>query len=303
MKPDKQIFNIETIPVNQIKIVNPRVRNQKTFREIVDSIEKVGLKRPITVSKNQKDKNSEFSYNLVCGQGRLEAIISLGQAEIPAIVSDVDDEDLLIMSLVENIARRRHQPLELLNSIGELVNRGYSVTEIARKVGLSKKYISSICMLLDEGEERLLSAVGSGCIPINVAIEIAETDEEGAQEALANAYQDGQLRGKKLSVAKRLLEQRKLRGKELNRGGGHGVKRPQLSSTELVKAYEQETQRQRMLIKKAEITQNRLLFIVEAIRELISDENFITLLRAENLATMPKPLAELVSQEGTCHHG
>ncbi len=62
-----------------------------------------------------------------------------------------------------------------------------------------------------------------------------------------------------------------------------------------VRAYEREADRQRLMIKKAEITQSRLLFVVEAMRTLLADENFVTLLRAEDLATMPRPLAELVS--------
>ncbi len=49
------------------------------------------------------------------------------------------------------------------------------------------------------------------------------------------------------------------------------------------------------MIKKAEITHNRLLFIAEAMRTLLADENFVTLLRAEKLTTMPRPLADLVS--------
>ena len=60
-------------------------------------------------------------------------------------------------------------------------------------------------------------------------------------------------------------------------------------------AYEREADRQRLMIKKAEITQSRLLFVVEAVRTLLADENFVTLLRAEDLATMPRPLADLIS--------
>ncbi|MNN99448.1 hypothetical protein D3C81_2190900 [compost metagenome] len=48
------------------------------------------------------------------------------------------------------------------------------------------------------------------------------------------------------------------------------------------------------MIRKAEFSQQRLLFIVEALRELLNDENFTTLLRAENLDTLPKYLAERV---------
>jgi ParB family chromosome partitioning protein len=297
MTEKQETITIEMVPVDQITVTNPRIRNKKTFRQIVDSISKVGLKKPITVSRN-KGGDNQTTYQLVCGQGRLEAFISLGQSEIPAMVVDVSEEDSLIMSLVENLARRKHRPLELLHDIGELGKRGYSDSEIADKTGLSYEYVHSIQHLLDEGEERLLAAVESGQIPISVAIEIAEADEEGVQEALAQAYQKGLLRGKKLLVAKRLVEQRQRRGKAIGRGRLGAASAP-MSSEALVRAYEIEADRQRLMIKKAEITQNRLLFVVEAMRQLLADENFLTLLRAESLATMPRPLADLISARET----
>ena len=143
-----------------------------------------------------------------------------------------------------------------------------------------------------------MAAVESGQRPISVAIEIAEADEEGVQEALAQAYQKGLLRGKKLLVAKRLVEQRQRRGKAIGRGRLGAASTP-MSSEALVRAYEIEADRQRLMIKKAEITQNRLLFVVEAMRQLLADENFLTLLRAESLATMPRPLADLISARET----
>lgn len=284
---------VEMVPVNQITVSNPRIRNKKVFQQIIDSISKVGLKKPITVSRSENGSENP-SYELVCGQGRLEAFISLGEPKIPAIVVDVTEEDRLIMSLVENLARRQHRPLELLHDIGELRKRGYSDKEIAAKTGLSYEYVHTIGHLLEEGEELLLTAVEAGQIPVSVAIDISEADEEGVQEALAQAYQEGLLRGKKLLTAKRLVERRQRRGKAmrrvpLTRG------RIRISSEALVRAYEREADRQRLMIKKAEITQSRLLFVVEAVRTLLADENFVTLLRAEDLATMPRPLADLIS--------
>jgi ParB family chromosome partitioning protein len=41
------------------------------------------------------------------------------------------------------------------------------------------------------------------------------------------------------------------------------------------------------------------LFVVEAMRQLLADENFMTLLRAERLSTMPRPLADLIAARGT----
>ncbi|NNE82515.1 MAG: ParB N-terminal domain-containing protein [Alphaproteobacteria bacterium] len=293
MTDAQETITVEMIPVEKIAVINPRIRNRKVFRQIVDSISKVGLKKPITVSRHVNG-DDEALYQLVCGQGRLEAFIALGAREIPAIVVDVSEEDSLIMSLVENLARRQHRPLELLHDIGELGKRGYSDKEIAAKTGLSYEYVHSMRHLLDEGEERLLTAVETGQIPVSVAIDIAEADEDGVQEALAQAYQDGLLRGKKLLIAKRLVEQRQRRGKSV-KGRGSGTPRSRISSEALVRAYEREADRQRLMIKKAEVAQNRLLFVVEAMRQLLTDENFMTLLRAEGLATMPRPLADLIA--------
>ena len=68
---------VEWIPLDRITIVNPRTRNKRVFKEIVDNIAQVGLKRPITVTRRM-EADGPF-YDLVCGQGRLEAYRALGQ--------------------------------------------------------------------------------------------------------------------------------------------------------------------------------------------------------------------------------
>jgi ParB family chromosome partitioning protein len=56
--------------------------------------------------------------------------------------------------------------------------------------------------------------------------------------------------------------------------------------------------RKRLLIRKAETTRNRLIFVTEAVRKLLDDENFVTLMRAEGFDTIPKNLATRI-QVGT----
>src|SRR5688500_3326501 len=163
---------IRMIPVDTITVLNPRVRNKKIFNELVTSIAHLGLKKPITVSP----RPGRSGYDLVCGQGRLEAFIALGQTEIPAVIVEASEEDCFVMSLVENLARRQHTPLELLHDIGALRERGYSVSEIATKTDFSDEYISAICYLLDHGEERLLAGVERGVIPTSIAMEIARAN-------------------------------------------------------------------------------------------------------------------------------
>ena len=132
--------HIKQIPINSIRIVNPRKRNPQKFKDMVESISLVGLKRPITVTATN-DKDGAFLYDLVCGQGRLEAFEVLEQNKIPALIINANMEDCFLMSLVENIARRQHSSLELMREIGTLSDRSYSPKEIALKTGLSQQYI------------------------------------------------------------------------------------------------------------------------------------------------------------------
>jgi len=125
---------IKMIPTDRIDILNPRKRNKRIFEELVDSISKVGLKKPITVTAA-----AEGRFSLVCGQGRLEAFIELEQDCIPAILIDASQEDSYILSLVENMARRNHSPLELIREVGALRDRGYTVQQVADKIGFSNE--------------------------------------------------------------------------------------------------------------------------------------------------------------------
>jgi ParB family chromosome partitioning protein len=288
--------HVKTIPIDQIRLLNPRARNQRNFQEIVQSIAKVGLKRPITVSPRKSETDSA-NYDLVCGQGRIEAFIQLGQTEIPAIVIDAEESDCLVMSLVENCARRQHRAIDLLQDINTLRGRGYNDHEIAAKIGVTSDYIRMIGTLLANGEERLVSAVEAGILPLNMAIEIAKSSDEDVQQALTQAYTEKKLRGRKLVAVRRIIEQRRRSGKQIHEsrfGRRDGAKRT-LTSESIIRVYRQEADKQKLLVKRAEVTQSRLLFIVEAIRELRDDENFSNLLKAERLDTMPAFLEQRIS--------
>ena len=107
---------VTLIPTDRVRVLNPRVRNRRTFEAMVENISRIGLKRPITVAPRAGTDPQE--YDLVCGQGRLEAFIELKQDNIPAIVIEADESDCLVMSLVENCARRQHNPIDLMREIG-----------------------------------------------------------------------------------------------------------------------------------------------------------------------------------------
>ena len=295
--------NVTLVPIARIEVLNSRDRNMKVFEEIVESIQLIGLKKPITVAE-RAGEDGQPKYMLVCGEGRLNAFRILGETHIPALVVDVSDEDAFIMSLAENIARRGYRPLEILADIELLRERGYTADVIIQKTGLSPKYVRDIVFLLEQGEERLIEGVQRGSIPLTTALEIARASANDPQNAngeggdsnlgdlLQEAYENGQLKGRQIIEAKRLIEKRQ----ELGPSSPNAAQiKPPTSSYSLVRTYQKEVERQRKMVLKAEHAHQRLLLVVQGLKKLFADENFVTLLRAEGLDTLPKYLAERIT--------
>jgi ParB family chromosome partitioning protein len=282
--------SVTLVPIDRIEVLNSRDRNMKVFEEIVENIRSIGLKKPITVTERE-GADGETAFLLVCGEGRLNAFRLLGETHIPALVVNVSDEDAFIMSLAENIARRGHRPLEILADIELLLAREYTIDDIIHRTGLSQKYVRDIVFLLEKGEERLIEAVQNNTIPLTAALEIAraKNDDGDLGDMLDEAYKSGQLKGHQLTDAKRLMEKRRDKGPKSSA-------RPKLpnSAHSLVKIYQKEVARQHKMVLKAEHAHQQLLLVVQGLKSLFSDENFVTLLRAEGLDTLPKYLADRI---------
>lgn len=235
------------------------------------------------------DGNTGKKYDLVCGQGRLEAFIDAGETEIPAILIDASKETAHIMSLIENIARRNINPLELLNGIKHLRLRGYDEMEIANKTGLGRDWIRGIVKLLDNGEDRLVSAVEKGRVPLYIALKIASEDESSVQLALTSAIETGQLSGSKLIAVQKLLDRRNHYGKILSTSY---KKRQYISSDELVAFYNSNIKSKKRLMAKADYLKQVLTYAAAALNKILKDEHFSNQLKAEGLNDIPKRLAD-----------
>jgi ParB family chromosome partitioning protein len=284
---------IQLIQLERIRVLNPRMRNRQIFAKLVENISALGLKRPITVTPTSSGAET---FEIVCGQGRFEAFQALGEKRIPCIVVNASEADRYLISLVENLARRKHSNRELLLSIQLLSERGYTPRQIASKTCLDVAYIHGILLLLRQGEERLIAAVEKGWVSIAMATEIARSEDGEVQHAMMEAYENGVLRGEQLIKVRRLIDKRKMLGKRY--GQQSNVDRL-TTPQKLLNVYQAEVRRQKVMIKKADINEQRLLIIVTAMRKLLADEYFITLLRTEEIPDMPKPLADRIFGETT----
>lgn len=284
---------IEQIPVGQIRIVNPRDRNHIAWLAIVASIRSVGLKRPILVSRRDLPDDDGNLFDLVCGQGRLEAFKELSEEFIPAVISEASQPDQFLMSLVENIARGAPSNRSLFREVRTLLDRGYSSEAIAAKLGNSRNHLAGIVHLVEHGEAKLVEQVEKGELPVSVAVAIASGNDDGIQQALSEGYSSGAFRGSKLKAIRQLVKER------------NGATTPDTSPSKgkaltgatLVKIYKERIGEQQRLVSRAGQIKEQLLVIVSAMRALLADEDFRTTLQAENLMDLPLQLRSRVFEE------
>ncbi|WP_262694134.1 plasmid partitioning protein RepB C-terminal domain-containing protein [Kordiimonas aquimaris] len=159
----------EMIAVDQIEILNSRDRNLTVFEEIVENIKTIGLKKPITVSKG-RDSDATSPYILVCGEGRLNAFRALGEAEIPALVIDVNEEDALIMSLALKQLERDVAPC-LISKDDETYTYNHRINRLST---VQEHYM--IRRAIDRGvsKERLAKAFDVNLSSINRCVSLLE---------------------------------------------------------------------------------------------------------------------------------
>lgn len=286
---------ITLISADRLRVLNPRTRSAFFFAQLVESISMVGLKRPISVAHGGQDQDGEW-YEVLCGQGRLEALKHLGETMIPCCVFDAPQVDRFLISLTENIARRRHTTEELLSGIQVLRAKGYNNDQIAQKTNLDYSYINGILNLLDNGEQRLIRAVEKRLMPIWLAVEISRASSDDVQKAMVDCYEQGTLKGDQLLKVRKLISKREALGKAYYpKTSSSRVDQP--TPQKLLRIYKTEVRRQKLNVQKANIQEQRLLLLTSAMRRFLSDEHFRTLLRAEQITDIPEAIAQRLPPE------
>ncbi|KVC72128.1 plasmid partitioning protein RepB C-terminal domain-containing protein [Burkholderia ubonensis] len=151
----------------------------------------------------------------------------------------------LIMSVVENVARRNPLASEMLAQVDVLRKKGYSDAEIGKKVGYTASWVNLVGSLLERGEKRLLAAAEAGHIPLHLAIDISRASDSEAQNLLLDAVNSGEIKGKKVAAIRRILEQRARVGKGTHDQAGRTAKRKKLSPDDLMRLYQRDADRPR----------------------------------------------------------
>lgn len=120
-----------------------KVFNEEGINELAASIKEHGVFQPIIVRK------AIGGYELIAGERRLRASKTAGKEDIPAIVVDFDDRQMMEISLLENIQREDLNPIEEAEAYDNLLHKlGYTQDELAQRIGKSRPYITNMLRLL-----------------------------------------------------------------------------------------------------------------------------------------------------------
>lgn len=123
----------------------PRVSFDETkLTELAASIKENGVMQPIIVRRSKV-----IGYELLAGERRFLASQKAGLTTIPAIVRDYDDQEMMTLSIVENLQRENLNTMEEAQSLANLSQKaGLTHEEIAKILGKSRAYVSNSIRLL-----------------------------------------------------------------------------------------------------------------------------------------------------------
>lgn len=115
----------------------------KALQELADSIKTHGIFTPLLVRK------SVSGYDLIAGERRLRAAKLAGLTQVPAIAVDFTEEQMMEISILENVQREDLNPIEEAAAYESLVKKlGYTQEKLAERVGKSREYCANIMRLL-----------------------------------------------------------------------------------------------------------------------------------------------------------
>lgn len=141
VKGDKLLISVSDIRPNPYQ---PRkIFDEEALKDLSASIKEKGVFTPILVRKSLK------GYELIAGERRLKASKMAGLKEIPAMVVDFDDANMMEVSLLENVQRENLTPIEEAEAYDNIIKRlNYTQDELSKKVGKSRAYITNSLRIL-----------------------------------------------------------------------------------------------------------------------------------------------------------
>ncbi len=177
------------IPVSEIR-PNPyqprKVFNEEALADLASSIRTHGVFTPILVRK------SIHGYDLVAGERRLRASRLANQIDIPAIVVDFDDQQMMEISLLENIQRENLNVIEEARAYDQLIKTyHYTQEQAASRVGKSREHVTNLLRLLRLPEDVQMYVVDKKLSMGHVRALLGASDPALMRKLAAEAIEQG----------------------------------------------------------------------------------------------------------------
>ena len=152
--------------------------DEKSLNELAQSISAQGVLQPLVVRKHPKFPNQ---YELVAGERRWRALKQIDVAQVPVVLRNVSDNEILEVSLLENIQRENLTVIEEAQSYQDLLQiHGYTQEELAKKLGRDRSTIANMLRLL-QLPSALKNDLETGRISSGHARSILSLPNEGVQ--------------------------------------------------------------------------------------------------------------------------
>lgn len=173
-------------------IIPNRFQPRKIFLEeelekLKESIQEQGILQPLLVRKIQN------GYELIAGERRLRAAKKTDLQHVPAISRDLTDEEMLEVTIIENIQREDLNPLEEAEAYHRLINEfNYTQAQVAQKIGKNRSTVANFLRLKGLPD------------PIQESLTKKEISMGHARAILGAGLPDNQIRAWKTVMAKDL---------------------------------------------------------------------------------------------------
>lgn len=183
--PDRLEGEFFLCPIDEIHPSFHQPRKQfveETIEELCQSIKEKGLIQPVIVRRCESN-----GYELIAGERRWRAAQKAGLKEIPAVLREAEDKEILELALIENLQREDLNPVEEAMAYRRLMDEaGLTQNDMAVKIGKSRAAIANSLRLLFL-PETVLDSLQCGGITAGHARAILSAEGERRQEALLEA--------------------------------------------------------------------------------------------------------------------
>ena len=232
MEQDKDNDNRILIPINNIKYDSNQPRKNFDYEkiaELAESIKTHGIIQPLTVRMRgeiyeliqplilRKDKDE--NYIIVAGERRWRAAKMAGLKELPSIIMELSEKDVLEISLIENIQREDLNPIEEALAYKKLLNE-FKITqeELSKRIGKSRVVIANTIRLINL-DKRVQQYVIDGIISEGHGRALLSVEKNDLQYELAQKVIDEKLSVRELEKLIKninLHKERNINKKDLN---------------------------------------------------------------------------------------